>query len=174
MTLKKIVRRYLLLMALQASLAITAAFYVGMQVASMMGLGGDYIAGMWCGISTVVVMQAIMEETRRAAWTRLIGSFFGSLVAGAISTFFGFQPWTLLPAILITVVLMAAMKLHDSFRLACITVLVILGVGLNTPDIPPWENAMARFLESALGAFIAVLFTWLFHPFRKKFDLFNH
>lgn len=41
------------------------------------------------------------------------------------------------------------------------------------PMVPPWLNALVRVLESAVGISISIMLVWVFHPIRKKFDLFQ-
>ena len=124
-----IIRRFSLLMAIEATLAIALAYYFGTLLSTAFHIGNIYISGLWCSISSILVLQVLISETHKAAWLQLIGSFFGSLVAGIIATLFGYHVWVLWISIFLTIIVLSALHMKFSFRLACLTVLVVIIIG---------------------------------------------
>lgn len=162
----KVLKRISLLLALEITLAIALAFFAGSTIAERFNLGNPLIAGLWCSISTVLVLAVDVQKVHRAAWFRLIGSLTGSFVAGSLTTLFGYQVWVLWISIFISVVLVSLANVHLAYRLTCVTVIVIIVVGMHSPELIPWKNALSRFFESVLGTTIAIAFSWIFYPIR--------
>ena len=157
-----------LLHALQMTIAMSLSFILGELLAEKYQLGSPLIAGLWSGISAAVVSDSNIAYTYKAALKRFVGSLYGSVVAGLFSTLFGYDFWVLLLSFFTVIVLISISQLHFAVGLAAATVLVIIAVGPSQTNLAPWLNATTRFLESALGILIAIFFSWLFHPIRKR------
>ena len=62
----------------------------------------------------------------------------------------------ILPVILITSLICKFIHFEEGVRLAGLTSVIVLVIGMLDPNIPPLWNAMARFLEAFIGVFVAV------------------
>jgi uncharacterized membrane protein YccC len=68
-----------------------------------------------------------------------------------------FSPIGMAVSIGLTVLLCQALKVPDHGRLAAITVALIMVISSGNPELSPFANAALRFIESVIGAVIAVL-----------------
>jgi len=57
----------------------------------------------------------------------------------------------------LTVLLCQALKVPDHGRLAAITVALIMVIASSNAELSPFANAALRFIESVIGAGVAVL-----------------
>jgi uncharacterized membrane protein YgaE (UPF0421/DUF939 family) len=107
----------------------------------------------WAPISAFIVLQSNIAATLSAARNRLAGTAIGAVIGAVFVRYVGTHPlWTGLAAIL-TVLVCQALGLEDSFRLACVTVAIVMLIG---SEHSPWVTASYRFLEVALGIVVAV------------------
>jgi len=167
----RISKRLSLFMAIEATLAIGTSYFLGMTFARLVQLDGSFISGLWCVISTILVLQVMMKQTVKQAWLRIFGSVMGSLTSGIVATLFGYGVGSLCLSIFLTIILVSLFRVKKTFRLACLTVSVIIVIGMVHPDIPPWMNAVSRLAESMIGAGVAVFFSWALLPLRKRYQM---
>ena len=173
MTFHDLVRKTALLTAIQMALSVGLSYFIALKVALWMHFTHAVISGLWAGISAIVVMQVHITEVHNAGRLRVLGSVLGGLCSAVISVMVGYNLLSMVITMFVTTVLLALCKLKRAIRLANLTALIIIVVGMSDPSVSPWSNAFARLLESALGVSITVLLVWLFYPLRKKFDLFQ-
>jgi uncharacterized membrane protein YgaE (UPF0421/DUF939 family) len=134
--------------ALAVKTAVAAV--LSMYAANLLHLPQGY----WAAISAIVVMQSEVGATLSASRDRLIGTAIGA-VAGALFGMLGGNGllWFGLASTL-TIVICHVLGLEQSYRLACVTVAIIMLV--HAPG-PPWGPAIYRFLEVALGIVVALV-----------------
>jgi uncharacterized membrane protein YgaE (UPF0421/DUF939 family) len=107
----------------------------------------------WAAISAFVVMAGDVAATVRASRNRLFGTAIGAVTGAVFSYFCGGSWWSFGLAATATVLLCSLLNLEQSYRLACVTVAIVMliqGVG------SPWLIALHRFLEVALGIVVAL------------------
>lgn len=92
---------------------------------------------------------------------RLIGSFIGALVAGIFLLVFSPSVFLSIPIVFVAAIICKFTHFEEGLRLSALTAAIILAVSLMSPDISPFYNALARFLESFIGIFLAVIIRWL-------------
>jgi uncharacterized membrane protein YgaE (UPF0421/DUF939 family) len=109
--------------------------------------------GYWAAISSFIVLQSNIAATLSAARNRLIGTAIGAMVGALFVRYVGTHPLWLGLAVVLTVVICQALGLEDSFRLACVTVAIVMLIGSGRSA---WVTAGYRFLEVALGIIVAV------------------
>jgi len=114
------------------------------------------IGGLWCMISSLVVLQSLLKETQQAGAIRIAGSFIGALISGVVCEIWGYGYWQLAVVIFVSIYLMSVLSKEKAARLSSITAGVIVIVGIMHPDEAAWLNALARFMESLLGVSIAI------------------
>jgi uncharacterized membrane protein YccC len=132
------------------ALRIGVAGIISIYLANLFQLPQGY----WAAISAFVVLGSDVKTTVRASGERLIGTAIGAL-AGAVFAYFGGSHllWFGVAAT-ITVLLCELLGLGQSYRLACVTVTIIMLINSTTS---PWNAALNRFLEVALGIVIALI-----------------
>lgn len=169
----RFIRQTSFLLAIEAVIVAIASFYSGIAFSKLYGFAQPDVAGLWCMISGIIVLQVMIQESLSAGWFRILGSFVGSLWGGLVATWLGYTVLALGVAIFATVLSLSLTKTKEAFRLACLTAGIVIIIGMMEPNVPPYLNAIARFVESGLGAALAILVTILFYPVRKKFHLTN-
>jgi uncharacterized membrane protein YgaE (UPF0421/DUF939 family) len=139
--------------AIQAG-KVAAAGTLCVLAAALMNLPQGY----WAAISAFVVMGSDVATTVAASRDRLIGTAIGAAL-GALFVVAGgnnllWFAWT----VFATVLLCKSLGLGQSYRLACVTVAIVMLI----PDVrSPWKVALYRFLEVALGIVVALVISAL-------------
>jgi uncharacterized membrane protein YgaE (UPF0421/DUF939 family) len=135
---------------LAQALRIGVAGIVSIYVAGLFRLPQGY----WAAISAFVVLGSDVKTTVRASGERLVGTAIGAL-AGAVFAHFGGSHllWFGVAATL-SVLLCELLGLGQSYRLACVTVAIVMMINRTAS---PWSTALNRFLEVALGILIALI-----------------
>lgn len=151
-----------LVLALQVTLAVALGYYAGSGLSRWFGLGLPPLAGMWCVISALIVMQVMMREALEAALLRIVGSLVGAVVAWGFASWLGYTVLALLCCVFFAVLLTWVCRVAEAFRLASLTAVIIIVVGMISPDLPVWQNSLSRFVESALGVGIAIILVLVF------------
>lgn len=117
--------------------------------------------GYWAVMSSMIVMQANVQDTISASLTRLVGTAIGAIIGGIFLDLYGVHIWVFGIAVMIVVLICILLNLKQSYRLAAVTVAIILLV--NHPE-SPWMTALHRFLEVSLGVVVALLISLLTNP----------
>jgi uncharacterized membrane protein YccC len=134
--------------AVKTGVAAVASIYI----AELLNLPQGY----WAAISAIVVMQSQINATMAASRERLIGTAIGALMGAVFVAFVGDTlPWFAV-AVIATMLICQFMGLDQSYRLACVTVTIVM---LIPHAGSPWSPAVHRFLEVALGNLIALVVT---------------
>jgi uncharacterized membrane protein YgaE (UPF0421/DUF939 family) len=133
------------LQAVKTGVAAGAAIYA----ASLLKLPQGY----WAAISAIVVMQSEVSATLKVSRNRLIGTAIGASL-GALFVPFGEGRLAWFGAtVAVTVLVCQFLGLEQSYRLACVTVAIVM---LVNPAGSPWPLALHRFEEVALGIVVAL------------------
>jgi uncharacterized membrane protein YccC len=113
--------------------------------------------GFWAVITAVMVMQASLGGSIKAAIDRFIGTLGGAVVGAAVAIVVPHaNVWGLVLALACAVApLSFAAALNPSFRVAPITALIVL-LPTSTQQLGPIEAAIDRVLEIALGDVVGV------------------
>lgn len=132
---------------------IATAGVLSILVAQRLRLPQSY----WAAFSAFVVMGTDVGETMAASRNRLIGTAIGAIL-GAVFALVGAQLVWFGIAVGATVLICESVGLGQSYRLACVTVAIIMLI--NTAE-SPWRSAAYRFAEVALGILVALLISAL-------------
>ncbi len=108
----------------------------------------------WAAISAFVVMGTDISTTAASSRDRLIGTAVGACLGALFVALWGGQLWAFGIAATITVLFCALLGLDRSYRLACVTVAIVM---LIKSAGSPWAIALHRFLEVALGILVALV-----------------
>ena len=109
--------------------------------------------GYWAAISAIVVLGSDVRTTVKASVERLIGTAIGAVVGGSFAYLNGSPILWFAVAASLTVFICEILELEQSYRLACVTVAIVM---LINRAAPPWNTSLFRFLEVALGIVVAL------------------
>jgi len=133
----------------ELAIATGIAGVVSLYAARVLQLPQAY----WAAISSFIVLQSNIAGTLGAARNRLVGTAIGAVIGALSVRYLGAHPLWLGLAAVLTVLICQALGLEDSYRLACVTVAIVM---LISPMHSAWVTAAYRFLEVALGIMVAV------------------
>jgi uncharacterized membrane protein YccC len=123
--------------------------------------------GYWAVVTAVIVMQANLGGSLRAAWVRLAGTAVGALLGSAAAHFGGQSVMAAGLAVFATLAVCSAFaRLRESSRVAGITAVIIILAG--HPDMPALELGIDRFLEIAVGIITALAVSLAVLPARAS------
>jgi uncharacterized membrane protein YccC len=122
--------------------------------------------GYWVVFTALVVTQANLGASWKAALYRTIGSTAGALAAALLTPVIGTGPVRTGITLLVLAALFAYLNtLHPSFSVAGFTAALVLLLGSQQQ---PWHLAWLRVLFTALGAVIAFAVGILLWPVRAR------
>jgi uncharacterized membrane protein YccC len=121
--------------------------------------------GYWAVITAVIVMQANIGGSIRAAWSRLLGTATGAAM-GIVAVHWGGSSWPALGgAVFATLMVCTAVPfLRESSRVGGITAVIVLLGG--HPDMSPLTVGLDRSLEISVGIVTALAVSMSFFPSR--------
>ncbi|MCH9644061.1 MAG: FUSC family protein [Gammaproteobacteria bacterium] len=167
------VRRFYLLTALVATVAVVLSYYAGYGFASLYQDSDlSKIGGLWSAISACLVLNPLNESALKSAGLRAIASLIGSIIAMIFVYLFGYSIIALGFSLFFSVVLCQVLQYRSTFRTALITVSVIVIVG-GLKHNAPWLEALSRFIESIIGCAVAVIAVYCAGPIRRRYNLFK-
>lgn len=146
-------------LALRVTIAGTLAFAITKAL--------NLPQGYWAAITAVVIMQASVGGSLKAAIERFMGTLAGAVYGAVIAAFIPHSsPWTLAVSIVIALfplALLAAIK--PSFRVAPVTSLIML-LPPTGQAIGPLAAAIDRVAEITLGNVVGVVVSLFVLPAR--------
>jgi len=150
--------------AIKSAVVAALSLFVGVSVSRLMGRPDKFISGAWCVMTSIVVLQASIGGTYKAAWKRFLGVLIGSFMGGIFTITFGTNPLSLGISIGLTVMTCCSIHLKESYRIACLSVAIVMVLwGLN-PTLSPWQFSLYRLVDSTIGILIAVIIAHLLWP----------
>ena len=135
---------------------VISAYLLGYYFTSLFHIGTSEIGGLWSVISGLVVIEGRRVDTFKSAKLRIIGSCIGALVSGTYLYFFPFSVAGFALCIGIGGVICHLLRMPAHVKLTGITIAVVMIVSIITHDVDPVMNAALRFMESIIGALVAV------------------
>lgn len=128
---------------------------VGTVVSLVLARGLKLPEFYWAPISTIVILLSTIDPLT-LAWQRFAGTALGAALGALIASFFP-PSWIVYGiGIFVCGILSAALRLHNAYRFAAITLSIVL---LIAHASAPWIVALHRFVEVSLGIAVALLTT---------------
>lgn len=157
--------------AFKTGLAACLSLVVGLSYSHVFDRPDLFVSGLWCVMTAIVVMQAHLGGTYRAAWIRFLGVLIGSIAGAIFIRLVGSGPISLGVSIFLTIVLCALLNIKESFRIAALSTAIIIITGERHPIVDPWLFGFYRFLDSCIGILIAVIISHLVWPEKAIEDI---
>lgn len=154
--------------AVKVGVAATISWFLGTGISKLMVRPDTLVSGVWCVVTAIVVLQANLGGTYKAAWLRFLGVLIGSVLGCAFTSWLGADPLHLGISVMITVLICTFLDLKDSVRIACLSVAVIMILWGIKPDINPWVFGFYRFVDSCLGIGVAMLVAHTLWPAQAR------
>ena len=149
--------------AFKTGLAASISLAIGLAFAHVYERPDTLVSGLWCVMASIVVMQAHLGGTYKAAWIRFLGVLIGSIAGAVLIDQLGSSPVSLGISVFFTIILCALLNIKDSFRIAAMSTAVIIVMG-GTHPINPWTFSFYRFVDSCIGILVAIAVARLLWP----------
>lgn len=162
--LKQLLNRIEIKIAIKIALTAICSLFLSFQMDKIIPHPDPVVGGLWCVISSIIVLQENLGGTYRAIWNRLLGVIIGSICGALFAAHIGSDLGMLGLAILMAVFLSSALGLQESYRIASLSVAVVMIPWELHPVVNPWISAFFRFLDTCLGFFVAVVMSHLLWP----------
>lgn len=150
--------------ALKIALTALLSFYLCLVFDEYLKHPEYLVSGLWTVMASIVVLQGNIGGTYKAIWNRFCGVLIGSAVGAFFVFEFGSGTVVMGIAIFLTIVLCTLFKIPESYRIAALSVVIIILPLKLHPTNDPWTFAFFRFLDTCLGFIVAILVTNLLWP----------
>jgi len=160
--------KYIIYASFEASIIAVICFMIGKTLSTLVSDGKSYIDGLWCMISALVVLQSIIDDSLKTAKSRVIGTMFGSIIAGLVCIIFGYGYTAILLAIGLCVLILNLLNFEDGVRIATATAAVITGYGFMNPDYSPIINAVMRSIDTLIGVLFSILIVYISYKLKIR------
>lgn len=167
-SIKEAFARVELKTAVKVGVAATISWFVGTGVAKFMDRPDTLVSGVWCVVTSIVVLQAHLGGTYKAAWMRFLGVLIGSILGCLFTSWLGANPAALGLSVGATVIVCTFLNLKDSVRISCLSVAVIMILWGIKPEMHPWQFGVYRFIDSCLGIVVAMFIAHALWPSQAK------
>lgn len=161
-SLSRLIHRIQPLVALAKCVAVLLSYLLGAYVSSYFhetsGLTGAILA---CTSAIVVLQETDMKNSLKKGWLRVLGTFIGAIIAYCYLLLYPFSIAGMVITTFILEIICMLLRIPDNGKMATITLIIILIVSKQSPDLAPWLNGVLRFSEAAIGAAIGIGLLWV-------------
>lgn len=169
-TLIEILRRIEPLEVIAKAVAVMLAYLLGYAITSHFHEASSLTGAMLACVSAIVVQQQPdIGQAIRQGWLRVLGTFIGAVVAYIYLVNFRFSAVGMVVAVVLEEVACMLFKVPDNGKIATITLVIVLIVSEESPDLTPLANGLLRFSEATIGAIVGIAAAWLADWLRRRF-----
>lgn len=165
----EILRRVQPLEVVAKAVAVTLAYLLGFAITSHFHEASSLTGAMLACVSAIVVQQ--QPDIRHAiqqGWLRVLGTFIGVVVAYLYLINFRFSAIGMVVAVLLQEVICMLFKVPDNGKMATITLVIVLIVSEQSPNLTPLANGLLRFSEATVGAVVGIAVAWLVDRLQRR------
>ena len=138
-----------------------------MALGTLVRFSNNYVSGMWCAVTAVVVFDDFPKNSRNLLRDRLLGTLAGAIVAGVTTSLWGHKMTAIFFSLFLVSFLVILFKWNGALKIACITVLIVHFTSQNITNTQVWIASAMRFFEGVVGGTISLLATILLDKARQ-------
>ncbi len=143
--------------AVAKSIAIVLSYLFGVYVTGRIHEASMFAGAILACTSTVIVMQQTdIKIALKAGALRLVGTIIGAVIAILYLMQFKFSLVGMAVAVFVLDIICMILKVPDNGKTGTITLVVIMVVSIETPDLSPLMNGVLRFSEAAIGVAVGI------------------
>lgn len=159
--------------AIAFKIGVTAAlsYYAGQSLVLLTNRQDVAISGLWCVLTSIVVIKSNLGGTNQAALYRFLGIVIGSGLGGFFAYYLGSTGLTLGIGVFFTVLACLLVNIKDSIRIAALSVAVIMVMNGMYPEHNPWTFSLFRFVDSTVGIIVAMFVSHFLFPKQAEEDI---
>lgn len=162
------------IIALKTALSATISYLISVGISNLLDRPDTLVSGLWSVMTAIVLSQGNIGVTYKAAWIRFLGVIVGSILGGVFTTYIGSGPLNLGLAIFATVIICSLFHIKDSFRIACMTVAIVMLLWGFKQSVSPWTFSFFRFIDSCIGILTTLLIAHFVLPEKALVNLENN
>lgn len=150
------------------TVVILISYFFGLWINKLLQLSDDYLSGIWCAVSAIVVFDDLPKNAKSLMKDRILGTFVGALLTTAIIYLTSNLFLSVGISLFCTCIFISVFKWAGALKIGCITVII---VGLSTHDKAfeiVWQSGLMRFLESVAGGTLSLLATIGIEQIKKR------
>lgn len=159
---RKIILKSIILTAL-----VMVSYYLGRELSVLLNMSDQYISGMWCAVSAIVVFDDLRENVKVLLKNRLLGTLIGSILTVMCVFFIHDLVASICVSLVLVCLAINLFNLDGALKIACTTVLIITISTHDAPFVDISLNALMRFTESTLGSLLSLAATVLVEHTRQ-------
>lgn len=158
----------ILVKATLLTIVILLSYFLGLWINKLLQLSDDYLSGIWCAVSAIVVFDDFPKNAKSLMKDRLLGTFIGALLTTIIIYFTNNLILSVVISLFCTCIFISVFKWTGALKIGCITV-IIVGVSAHDKAFEiVWQSGLMRFLESLAGGTLSLLATIVIEWIKKK------
>jgi hypothetical protein len=150
--------------AIKTGIAASCSYFIAREYVSFFARPDSLISGLWCVITTIVVMQANVGSTYKVSVIRLLGVAIGSLLGGISTHYFGASLLGLGMCVTIATFVCSLFQLKEAYRIAALSVAVVMLSWAVHPEASPWVISFFRSFDSTVGILVAIFVSHIIWP----------
>jgi uncharacterized membrane protein YgaE (UPF0421/DUF939 family) len=121
----------------------------------------------WAVVSSVVVLQPGVTQSLQASVFRIVANLVGALVGLSFGMTVGSGAWQVIAAMVVAVFCCLALRLEQSLRTACVSVIIVMTASLGTIATTGMQRVIAVFVGSTLAVAVQLLFEAVMRRLRR-------
>ena len=149
--------------------AVAGAYLSGYAITSHFHEASSLTGAMLACTSAIVVQQQQdFRHSVQQGWLRVLGTFIGAVVAYFYLLLFSFSIVGMVLTVCLEEVVCMLFAIPDNGKMATITLVIVLLVSVQSPDLTPLQNGVLRFSEATVGAVVGVVVAWCADRIRRR------
>jgi len=112
----------------------------------------------WAVVSSVVVLQPGLTQSVQASVFRIAANLLGALVGLGFGWTLGTGAWQTIAAMAVVVICCLALRLEQSLRTACVSVIIVMTASLGNLATTGVQRVIAVFIGSTLAVVVQLAF----------------
>ena len=118
---------YFIFFAASVAVFSWVAFFIDETIDKVTHQPNLFLSGIWAMIATVVVFQAIHNDTIKSGSERILGSFLGAVVSVVICSIFGYGVLEMIASIFVSILIIKLINKPATIRITAAIAGVICG-----------------------------------------------
>lgn len=155
MTEEKKTKFKFIIKAVTLTSVVLLSYLIGYGISYLLHLPDNYVSGMWCAATAIVVFDDLPHNSRTLLKDRVLGTLMGTVVSAACIALLGHLIISIVISLLIVSSCITLLKWDGTLKIACITTLIVAVTTHGNSDYDIIFFASIRFLECLIGGTVS-------------------
>lgn len=159
MTTEKVPKFKFIVKAVTLTSVVLLSYFIGYGISYVLHLPDNYVSGMWCAATAIVVFDDLPTNSRTLLKDRVLGTLMGTVVSAICIALIGHLISSIIISLLIVSSGIILLKWDGTLKIACITTMIVAITTHGNSDYDIIFFASVRFLECLIGGTVSFLAT---------------